>query len=59
MTESDKIRACYQHCVLKYLSGEEKMTNSSLRQRFNISEKNYPMASKVIKLALDDGKIKP
>jgi predicted HTH transcriptional regulator len=59
MTESDKIRACYQHCVLKYLSGEEKMTNSSLRERFNISEKNYPMASKIIKLALEDDKIKP
>lgn len=59
MTELDKTRACYQHCVLKYLSWEEKMTNSSLRQRFNISEKNYPMASRIIKLALDNNKIKP
>lgn len=35
------------------------MTNSSLRQRFNISGKNYPMASRIIKLALDNNKIKP
>ncbi len=58
MSESDRIRSCYQHCVLKYVSWEEKMTNSSLRQRFNIEEKNYSMASRIIKLTLKDWKIK-
>ncbi len=58
MSEDDKIRACYQHCVLKHLSQEEKMTNSSLRERLKIPESNYPAASKIIKLALIDGKIK-
>jgi hypothetical protein len=35
------------------------MTNSSLRERFNIAEKNYSMASRIIKLAIDNKKIKP
>jgi len=58
MTEEDKVRTCYQHCVLKYLSQEDKMTNSSLRERLEIPESNYPAASKIIKLTLNKNKIK-
>ena len=47
MDKQDKIRACYQHCCLKYVSNES-MTNSSLRERFKISEKNYSTASRII-----------
>lgn len=47
MSKEGKIRACYQHCTLKYISGEY-MTNSTLRKRFNIEEKNYTTASRVI-----------
>lgn len=47
MRKLDKIRACYQHCNLKYVSGEY-MTNSSLRSRFRIEEKNYTTASRII-----------
>lgn len=47
MDKSDKIRACYLHCCLKYVSGEY-MTNQSLRERFGIVESNYPMASRII-----------
>ncbi|PIP27176.1 MAG: transcriptional regulator [Candidatus Moranbacteria bacterium CG23_combo_of_CG06-09_8_20_14_all_39_10] len=57
MDREDKIRACYQHCVLKYLSNE-KMTNSSLRERFGIGEKNYPAASKIIRDTLNEELIK-
>jgi len=57
MDKADKIRACYQHCSLKYVSGE-KMTNSSLRERFNISEKNYSMASRIIAEGIKSGLIK-
>ena len=35
MDRDDKLRACYQHACLQYVSGE-KMTNESLRTRFNI-----------------------
>ncbi|MBD3195992.1 MAG: transcriptional regulator [Candidatus Lokiarchaeota archaeon] len=48
MDKEDRIRACYQHCCLKHVSGSEKMSNSSLRKRFNISKSNYPMASRII-----------
>lgn len=47
MEKTDKIRACYQHCALKHVNGE-KMTNASLRNRFRIEEKNYPIASRII-----------
>ena len=59
MSESDKIRACYQHCVLMHLKWEEKMQNASLRKRLNIAESNYPAASKIISQTLKTGKIKP
>ncbi|HSH64255.1 MAG TPA: ATP-binding protein [Bacteroidia bacterium] len=48
MDKNDKIRACYQHCCLKYVSNE-KMTNQSLRERFKIEEKNAAIASRIIK----------
>ncbi|WP_026449959.1 ATP-binding protein [Aequorivita capsosiphonis] len=56
MTKKDKVRATYQHCVLKYLSNEY-MSNSSLRLRFGIDDKNYPQASRIIKQAIVDGLI--
>jgi len=57
MNKEDKIRACYQHCCLKFVNNEA-MTNPSLRNRFNISEKNYPMASKIIADTIEVGLIK-
>ena len=57
MDKQDKVRACYQHCCLKYVE-LEKMTNKSIRNRFNIKEKNYPMASRIISDTLEAGLIK-
>jgi predicted HTH transcriptional regulator len=57
MDKSDKSRACYQHCALKFVSGEY-MTNQSLRTRFNIQEKNYPTASRIIADTITAGLIK-
>jgi len=57
MDKSDKIRACYQHCALKFVSGEY-MTNSSLRERFKITEENYPVASKIISDTIEAGLVK-
>ncbi len=53
----DKIRACYQHACLKYVSNE-KMTNQSLRERFKIKEKNYSVASRIIRDTINEGLIK-
>lgn len=57
MDKKDKIRACYQHACLKYVSGEN-MTNSTLRTRFNIGQKNYPMASRIISDTINANLIK-
>ncbi|MEP1305370.1 MAG: ATP-binding protein [Balneola sp.] len=56
MTKKEKIRACYQHTCLKYVSNEQ-MTNQSLRARFEIKDKNYSIASRIIKDTLDQGLI--
>ena len=58
MTKEDKVRACYQHCCLRYLSGN-KMTNESFRSRLNISDKNYSIASRIISETVTRGLIKP
>ena len=47
MDKQDRVRACYQHCCLKYVSNE-RMTNQSLRDRFKISEHNAAIASRII-----------
>lgn len=47
MSKSDKVRACYQHCVLKFVSNQY-MTNTSLRKRFDIADQNYSIASRII-----------
>jgi Predicted transcriptional regulator containing an HTH domain and an uncharacterized domain shared with the mammalian protein Schlafen len=59
MNKDDKIRACYQHCGLKYVAGKEKMNNTTLRERFHIKEENYPIASGIISDTVEAGLIKP
>jgi predicted HTH transcriptional regulator len=57
MDKTDKIRACYQHACLSYVSNT-KMTNQSLRQRFKIAEKNSAIASRIIHETIEEGLIK-
>lgn len=57
LDKKEKIRACYQHACLKYVSNE-KMTNQSLRDRFQIESHNYSIASRIIRDALEEGVIK-
>jgi len=57
MTRKDKIRACYQHAALLYVSNK-RMTNSTLRERFKIPEQDYPVASRIIRDTLDAALIK-
>jgi ATP-dependent DNA helicase RecG len=58
MTPDERMRACYQHAVLKFLSGN-RMTNTSLRERFGIAEHNKAQASMVITQTMREGLIKP
>ena len=58
MTLEDKIRACYQHAALKYLSGQP-MKNATLRQRFGIPQANSSQASILIRKTLAARLIRP
>jgi len=57
MSKTDRVRACYQHCVLQYVSGM-RMSNQSLRQRFGLPESKAATVSLVIGAAKDMGLIK-
>lgn len=58
MDKDDRIRACYQHACLKWVSGES-MTNATVRKRFGISDKSAAQASRLIKEAVAAGAILP
>jgi ATP-dependent DNA helicase RecG len=47
MSKSDRVRACYQHCCLMYVSNQ-RMSNQSLRQRFGVQETKVATVSLVI-----------
>lgn len=57
MTQDERIRACYHHAILQFLSGE-RMKNATLCTRFGIDLKNAAQASGVIKKTLQAGFIK-
>lgn len=58
MSKTDRIRACYQHCCLKYVSNE-RMSNQSLRERFRLPESKTAIASQVIGATKEAELIKP
>lgn len=58
MSKADRIRACYQHCCLMYVSNQ-RMSNQSLRERFGLAESKAATVSLVIGAAKDAGLIKP
>jgi predicted HTH transcriptional regulator len=57
MAPQDRIRACYQHAGLQWVSNDQ-MTNASLRKRFGISDQNAAQASRIIRDTLAAGLIK-
>ena len=57
MSRDDRIRACYQHCCLRYVMNE-RMTNQSLRERFHVPEEKSTLVSQVIAATQAAGKIK-
>lgn len=58
MTQAERVRACYQHAALKYVSGQ-RMKNATLCERLGISPKNAAQASTVINHTLEAGLIRP
>ena len=57
MDKNDRIRACYQHCALKWVMAE-RMTNQTLRERFRLPESKGANVSQAINLTLEAGLIK-
>lgn len=57
MDRSARVRACYQHCVLKFVN-RERMTNQSLRERFKLSASKSSSISQVIGWTLEEGLIR-
>lgn len=58
MTPDERIRACYQHAALRFVSGE-RMKNSTLCERFGIDPKNASQASVIIGQCQKAGLIRP
>jgi ATP-dependent DNA helicase RecG len=57
MSKTDRMRACYQHCCLMYVSNQ-RMSNQSLRERFGLPESKAATVSLVIGAAKEGGLIK-
>lgn len=57
MDRDDRVRACFQHCVLKWVM-RERMTNQTLRERFHLPESKSATVSQIIAAAVEAGKIK-
>lgn len=57
MTQDERVRACYFHAVLRFLSGD-KMKNATLCTRLGIDPKNAAQASGVINKTLKAGLIR-
>lgn len=57
MDRNDRVRACFQHCVLQWVL-RRQMTNQSLRKRFGVSERSGNTISQIITAAVEQGLIK-
>ena len=58
MTTEERLRACYQHAVLRYLSGN-RLENATLRRRFAVDHRNAAQISRVIGQARRRDLIRP
>ncbi|MCB1994861.1 MAG: putative DNA binding domain-containing protein [Rhodoferax sp.] len=57
MNGSDRVRACYQHCVLQYVL-RKQMTNQTLRERFGLAEGSSNTVSQIITATIEQGLVK-
>jgi ATP-dependent DNA helicase RecG len=57
MATAERIEACYQHAVLQYVSSRT-LTNTTLRERLKLGEKQRNAVTNVIAAAVEAGRIK-
>jgi len=58
MSKSEKVRACFHHCVLRWLT-HDFMSNASLRERFSLPQDEYQAVSGIIAEAVRLKRIAP
>lgn len=56
MSREDRVRACYQHCCLQYVTSQP-MTNQTLRDRFKLPN-GKDTVSRLLRDAVEAGKIR-
>ena len=57
MAQAERVEACYQHAVLQYFSSQT-LTNTTLRTRFKVSERQRNQITNLIADAVAAGRIK-
>lgn len=57
MAQEERVEACYQHAVLQYFSSQT-LTNTTLRTRFKVSERQRNQITNLIGDAVEAGRIK-
>jgi len=57
MSQAERIEACYQHSMLQYISSQT-LTNTTLRERFKLHEKQRNQITNLISAAVEAGRIK-
>jgi predicted HTH transcriptional regulator len=57
-TKQEKLRACFFHCVLRWIA-RDYMSNSSLRERFKLGDEDYQAVSAIITESSRAGRIAP
>ena len=57
MDRSDRIRACFQHCVLMWVA-KKRMSNQTLRERFKLSDSRSSVISQIISKTVEAGLVK-
>ena len=58
MSKAEKLRACFFHCVLRWLT-HDYMSNATLRERFSLTPEEYQAVSAVIAESIKLGRIAP
>jgi ATP-dependent DNA helicase RecG len=56
LSKADKVWSCFCHCVVRWLR-RDYMSNTTLRQRFSLHDKDYQAVSAVISAARKEGSI--
>ncbi|MBM7045647.1 ATP-binding protein [Rhizobium lusitanum] len=58
MSKAEKMRACFFHCVLRWLT-HDYMSNATLRERFSLAPEEYQAVSAIIAESIKLGRIAP